>query len=75
MEEIESQPVEYLGVSEGLLNDPATGEPVIVITIRPDPPNWFPVSLALSAAQAGRLMSDLQNLLIPFVLLVLAAGR
>jgi hypothetical protein len=69
---MQSQPVEYLAVSEALLNDPTTGEPVVVITIRPDPPNWFSVNLALSTAQAGRLLADLQNLLIPFVLLVAA---
>ena len=75
MAEIESQPVEYLAASEALLNDPTTGEPAIIITIRPDPPNWFSVNLALSTAQAGRLLADLQNLLIPFGLLVLAAGK
>jgi hypothetical protein len=75
MAEIESQPIEYLAAAETLLNDPTTGEQVVVITIRPDPPHWFAVNLALSTAQAGRLLYDLQNLLIPFGLLVLAAGK
>jgi hypothetical protein len=70
MAEIESQPVEYLPVSSTLLNDPTTGEQVVVITIRPVPPNWFSVNLALSLARAGRLLADLQNLLIPFTLLI-----
>jgi hypothetical protein len=70
MAEIETQPIEYLAVSETLLNDPTTGEQVVVITIRPVPPNWFSVNLALSTAQAGRLLADLQNLLIPFGLVV-----
>jgi hypothetical protein len=38
-----SQPVEYLAAAEALLNDPVHGEPAIIITIRPDPPNWFSV--------------------------------
>jgi hypothetical protein len=70
-----SQPVEYLAAAEALLNDPTTGEQVVILTIRPDPPNWFAVNLALSTAQAGRLLADLQNLLIPFGLMVLAAGK
>lgn len=60
------QLVELLGVAEAVAND----EPVIVITIRPDPPNFFPHNIALSESQAWRLMIDLQNLMIPFVLLV-----
>jgi len=66
------QMVELLAVwpAEALLNDPTNGEPVVILTIRPDPSNWFSVNLALTTAQAGRLMADLQNLLIPFGLLV-----
>ena len=60
------QIVELLGVAEAVAND----EPVVVITIRPDPPNFFPHNLALTMAQAWRLMIDLQNVMIPFVLLV-----
>ena len=70
MAEMQSQPVEYLAVSEALLNDPTVEEKIIILTIGPDPPNWFSVNLALSTAQAGRLLADLQNLLIPFGLLV-----
>ena len=60
------QLVELLGVAEAVAND----EPVIVITIRPDPPNFCPHNIALTMAQAWRLMIDLQNVMIPFVLLV-----
>jgi hypothetical protein len=58
------------GRRQGPSQRPTKGEEAVVITIRPDPPNWFSVNLALSTAQAGRLLADLQNLLIPFGLLV-----
>lgn len=60
------QLVELLAVTEAVANN----EPVIVITIRPDPPNFFPHNIALTKAQAWRLARDLENLLVPFVLLL-----
>jgi hypothetical protein len=60
------QLVELLGVAEAVVND----EPVIVITIRPDPPNFWPHNIALTKDQAWRLATDLGSILLPFVLLV-----
>jgi hypothetical protein len=60
------QLVELLGVAEAVAND----QPVIVITIRPDPPNSWSHNIAISKDQAWRLARDLENLLLPFVLLV-----
>ena len=73
---VPSQPVEYLAVSEALLGHPTTGEPVVIVTLRPDPPNFAVVNLAFPVEQAWRLLTDLQNILVPFVLLmaVLATG-
>jgi multisubunit Na+/H+ antiporter MnhC subunit len=69
--EIQSHLVEYLAVDEGLLGDPTTGEPVVLLTIRPEPLVSFEsVNLAIPMSQAGRLFADLTNLLMPFVLLV-----
>lgn len=65
-----TQPIEYLAVSEGLLGHPTSGKPVIILSIRPDPPNFLVVNLALSLDQAWRLARDIENLLIPFVLLL-----
>ena len=45
------QLVELLGVAEAVAND----QPAVVITIRPDPPTYFPHNIALSEAQAWRL--------------------
>lgn len=64
------QPVEYLAVSEGLLGHPTTGQPVVIVTIRPDPPSFLVVNLALPLDQAWRLARDIENLLVPFVLLL-----
>lgn len=60
------QLVELLGVAEAVAND----QPVIVITIRPDPPNFWPHNIALTKDQAWRLVTDLGSILLPFVLLV-----
>jgi hypothetical protein len=61
------QPIELLGVTEGVADE----QPVIVISIRPDPPNWRPHSFALSKRQATRLLTDLGSLLhVPVVLLL-----
>jgi hypothetical protein len=69
--EIPSQSVEYLSVNQGLLGDPAIGEPVVIITIRPEPLESFEVvNLAIPMPQAQRLLADLTNLLMPFVLLL-----
>ena len=57
------QLVELLGVAEAVAND----QPVIVITIRPDPPNFWSHNIAITKDQAWRLARDLENLLIPFV--------
>ncbi|MHB0959310.1 MAG: hypothetical protein ACYC0X_23435 [Pirellulaceae bacterium] len=70
MAELQTKPVEYLAVSEGLLGHPTTGEPVIILTIRPDPPSFLVVNLALPIDQAWRLARDIENLLIPFALLL-----
>jgi hypothetical protein len=68
------QPIELLGVTEGMANE----QPVIVVSIRPDPANWRPHNIVLSKRQATRLLTDLGNLLrVPVVLLlgcVLAGG-
>jgi len=60
------QLVELLGVAEAVAND----EPVIVITIRPDPPKFRPHNIAFTKDQAWRLATDLGSILLPFVLLV-----
>lgn len=67
---VPTQPVEYLAASEGLLGHPTTGEPVVIVTLRPDPPNFAVVNLAIPVEQAWRLAADIQALLLPFVLLV-----
>ncbi len=67
---IPTQPVEYLAVSEGLLGHPTTGQPVVIVTIRPDPPSFLVVNLALPIDQAWRLARDIENLLIPFAFLL-----
>lgn len=75
MAEIPSQFVEYLAVAEARLGDPINGEEVVILTIRPDPEASFEVvNLAFPRAQAHRLLADLQNLLLPFVVLAWAAG-
>ena len=55
------QLVELLGVAEAVAND----QPVIVITIRPDPPNFWPHNIALTKDQAWRLATDLGSILAP----------
>ncbi|MHB8954478.1 MAG: hypothetical protein ACYC4U_16020 [Pirellulaceae bacterium] len=60
------QLVELLGVAEAVANE----QPVIVITIRPDPPKFWSHNIALTKDQAWRLATDLGSLLLPFVLLV-----
>lgn len=66
-----TQFVEYLGLArsfaeasiEGVLQQ---GEPVIVLTIRPDPiQNFRPHNLALTQSQAIRLLEDLHGVLAP----------
>ncbi|MHB8971289.1 MAG: hypothetical protein ACYC4N_12650 [Pirellulaceae bacterium] len=60
------QLVELLGVAEAVANE----QPVIVITIRPDPSTFRPHNIALTKDQAWRLATDLGSILLPFVLLV-----
>ena len=60
------QRVELLGVAEAVANE----QPVIVITIRPDPSTFRPHNIALTKDQAWRLATDLGSILLPFVLLV-----
>ena len=59
------QLVELRSVAEAVANE----QPVIVITIRPDPPNLWPHNIAHTKDQAWRLATDLGNILLPFVLL------
>jgi len=67
---IPTQPVEYLAVSEGLLGHPTNGKPVVILTMRPEPPSFLAVNLALPIDQAWRLARDIETLLVPFLLLV-----
>lgn len=60
------QLVELLGVAEAVANE----RPVIVITIRPDLPNFWSHNIAITKDQAWRLATDLGSILLPFVLLV-----
>jgi hypothetical protein len=67
---VPTQPVQYLAASEGLLGHPTTGEPIIILSLRPNPPSFFVVNIAVTKEQAWRLFADLQNILVPFVLLM-----
>ncbi len=62
------QLVELLGASEAILND----QPVIVLTIHYDLPRFVPHNIALTKPQTWRLATNLQNVLVPFVLLLIA---
>ena len=54
------RPVEVLSCVPGTLN----GEPIIALVIRSDPENSFAVTdVAISKAQAARLLEDLTSLL------------
>jgi len=35
------QPLEYLGLAEGVVSSPPNERPVVAITMWPDPPNWW----------------------------------
>lgn len=66
-----SQLVEYLGLTAAVANSTVegiveAGETVILVTIRPEPTlNFHPHILALTHAQAVRLLDDLRSLLSP----------
>lgn len=66
-----TQFVEYLGLARSFAEAPIDGvleqgEPVIVLTIRPDPiQNFRPHNLALTQSQAIRLLEDLHGVLAP----------
>ena len=66
--------VEYLNSS--LAENSITGEPLVIITIRPDEGSYRPHNIGLSKTQAQRLLSDLKRLLVatPFLLLLFTAG-
>jgi len=54
------RPVEVLGCIPGRRN----GEPIIALVVRADPENSFAVTdVAISKAQAARLLGDLKSLL------------
>jgi len=60
--------VELLGLAEAL--GPAD-EPVVVITVRPEPNSFRPHNIALKKTQAVRLLKDLESLLeVPVVVLL-----
>jgi len=62
-----TQLVELLGLAEAMADD----EPVVVITVRPDPNCFHPHNIALKKAQAVRLLRDLESLLkVPAMFLV-----
>ena len=58
------QLVELLGEAEAVANE----QPVIVITIRPDPPNFWPHNIALTKARLGGSLPIWRSILLPFVL-------
>jgi len=62
------QLVELLGASETVVND----QPVIVLTIHPDLLRFARHNIALTKFQTWRLATNLQNLLVSFVLLLMA---
>jgi len=66
-----SQLVELLGISE-TMGWPPSGESVVVITVRPEPTSFRPHNLALKKTQAVRLLKDLESLLRPTVVVLVA---
>ena len=66
--------VEYLNSS--LAENSITGEPIVLMTIRPDEGEFRAHNVGISRPQAQRLLSDLQRLLIaaPLLLILLTAG-
>jgi len=58
--EIMVHQIDYLSVSKGKID----GEPVVIITIRPDLPSTYrPHNLAIIRSQGERLLEDLKNVL------------
>jgi hypothetical protein len=68
-----SQLVDYLGLGMSVADDTVdgiveAGETVLVVTIRPDPTESFrPHNLAITQAQANRLLDDLHSALASVV--------
>jgi hypothetical protein len=65
------QLVELLGISQATAWPPSTEE-VVIITVRPQPDSFRPHNLALKKAQAVRLLRDLERLLRPTVVVLVA---
>ena len=65
--ELKVHEVQYLSCSTGKID----GEPIVVITIRPDEGSFRPHNLGLVRSQANRLLEDLQRLLAVTPLLLL----
>ena len=68
-----SQLVELLGISQATGSPPGTDE-VVIITVRPQPDNFRPHNIALKKAQAIRLLKDLESLLRPTVVVLVACS-
>ena len=66
-----SQLVELLGISQATAWPPSTDE-VVIITVRPQPNSFHPHNIALKKAQAVRLLKDLESLLRPTVVVLVA---
>ena len=66
-----SQLVELLGISQATAWPPSTEE-VVIITVRPQPNSFHPHNIALKKAQALRLLKDLESLLRPTVVVLVA---
>lgn len=60
--------IELLAVwpGEAKVGSPPVEQPVVVVTVRPDPSTFQPYNLAFTAAQAQRLASDLVSLFETF---------
>lgn len=70
-EPLMTQLVELLGISQAAAWPPSTDE-VVIITVRPQPNSFHPHNIALKKAQAIRLLKDLESLLRPTVVVLVA---
>lgn len=66
-----NQLVELLGISQAAAWPPST-DAVVIITVRPEPNSFHPHNIALKKAQAIRLLKDLESLLRPTVVVLVA---
>jgi len=66
-----SQLVELLGISQATGSPPSTEE-VVIITVRSQPDSFHPHNIALKKTQAVRLLKDLESLLRPTVVVLVA---